>query len=330
MAPEEKPYPTNVRLDFEGGRINALVVGGLWLLVTGDLKDGAYELKIANQTGNDSNEATLTRYEPTFNGNTFLPRLFPLEPGENKFTLIATKNGQKSETKDFTLLGDGFSYKSHGIEIQLVGSSDDPIYPQKLLGELAALIETTNLFLENPIKLVRGSEGIGAYANFVPGGKMLIDRKYFEFSKEKNDVIHVQIVFWHEAAHIFIRQIENEYSDMVQFGNMYRKLKKAGSELFDLFDESSYLDIPKEWGHPYSTAGELFASASSVLHFVPEQFIAKVNELPGEHRVVVVEAAKLVLSYYLNNKNCPKNLFGHKLVEFLGLDKNQDKKAIVR
>ena len=328
MVHEEKPYPTSIRWDFEGGSVNILIVGNLWFFVSGNLKDSTYALRILTQAGNGDQKPTLAKYEPVFNGNTFFPRLFPLEPGENNFTLIAIQNGQASETKKFTVLGDGFSYKSRGIELQLAGRWDSSIYPKKLLDELVVLIESANVFLENPIKLVRGSRGIGTFSNFGPEKQILVDRKYFEVSYEMNDSIYVKIVFWHEIAHKFVEQVTSQ--NTVKIEEAYLNLRKTSIALFELFHESSYFNTSNPWGHPNSNAEELFVSASSVMCFFPKQFIARTNELPEESRKAVVETAKIVLGLYLSNGSRQKNIFDPKLVEFLGLGEHEDKKAVVR
>jgi hypothetical protein len=56
--------------------------------------------------------------------------------------------------------------------------------------------------------------------------------------------------------------------------NIYEKYIDINHPVFSLFDESNYYTkLPWEWGHLYSDATELFASASSVLRYFCDEFI---------------------------------------------------------
>jgi hypothetical protein len=78
----------------------------------------------------------------------------------------------------------------------------------------------------------------------------------------------------------------NEKVNILAIRFMYASEREVDSEnipIFSLFDESSYVGLhPNGFGHPYTNANELFASALTVMHFFPEEFRVRLLKLQGE------------------------------------------------
>src|SRR3989344_4730249 len=78
---------------------------------------------------------------------------------------------------------------------------------------------------------------------------------------------------------------------------------------FRIFDESHYTPELKKsisnYGHPYSSYNEMFASAMAIIHFFPNQFIANYNALKPKQKEpvrTIVQAVDAVLrSFALEN-----------------------------
>jgi hypothetical protein len=77
--------------------------------------------------------------------------------------------------------------------------------------------------------------------------------------------------------------------------------------VFSLFDESNYvkpINPPEGYdshgghGHPFSNYSELFASATSVLRWHPEEFIKRYTELPDEFKPVMNNVVQQVFNVY--------------------------------
>lgn len=134
----------------------------------------------------------------------------------------------------------------------------------------------------------------------------------------------VKAFFRHEAAHVFEAQDANANpKDWEPLPKLFDAISKAGSKgaLFALFDESSYFPIPQEMGHPNDSPSELFASTSAILITRPKMFLAKLAALPKPAQDIALEVARFVVSRYLRQKNCPKNLFSGELLSALRLQK---------
>jgi len=124
---------------------------------------------------------------------------------------------------------------------------------------------------------------------------------------------------FHELSHAMLQRqidLENDEVPVTKMIEAYRGLARAGgfrlpieisgllgpgpelesSPVFAIFDESYYVDQAKikqmekkgdSYGHPYSNFNELFASAMTVVHFFPEQFIHRYGSLAPRQQIAV-------------------------------------------
>ncbi len=129
-----------------------------------------------------------------------------------------------------------------------------------------------------------------------------------------------------EVADFVERTKEQNVEGWAKFVVYYEELNPwfRDQELFYFFDESNYQKgTPANHGHPSDRTGELFASASAILRFYPEEFMKKVERLKGNEKEKVLNVARFVINSFLTQPNCPKELYDQKLVEFLGLERKE-------
>lgn len=137
---------------------------------------------------------------------------------------------------------------------------------------------------------------------------------------------------FHEISHALMQNRINYQEDqrpVLTMFDAYRKLVKAAgwgvpvpgfgllgppdeienNPYFRIFDESHYTPELKKsisnYGHPYSSYNEMFASAMAIIHFFPNQFIANYNALKPKQKEpvrTIVQAVDAVLrSFALEN-----------------------------
>ena len=264
---------------------------------------------------------------------------FYLYSGENTVKIIArSKDGTLiAESREAVFVPDITVFDIKGINFILEG--DSKLYPRDLIANIADIIETMNLFLNEKHKIriveIEKGDSDNMYASPLPDysdreGWGLGGQSHY-FKRTRNEILEV---FWHECAHSFGFQIgwpDRNYTSLEPsesstdiwafFEASYNRLGEQSDEnkLFAIFDESNYQNIPSEHGHPHADPQELFASASHVLKSFPLKFMQKASQLKPEEREKVIEVAKFVVKRYLEHQNCPKNFFDQNLLEYFGV-----------
>jgi|GEM_PF-4928980 len=152
------------------------------------------------------------------------------------------------------------------------------------------------------------------------------------------------IKLFHERVHMVrehIRGHERQQKEFADFEHAYEQLVTAAgftlpmpsfglfgpsaeveNSLFRVFDESLYVaqsepdpkkrkqDHPSGYGHPYNNSDELLASATTVLHFFPDQFFLEYAKLTDEEKGVVQEVVRSALGAFRSVNSDPKALEG--------------------
>lgn len=131
---------------------------------------------------------------------------------------------------------------------------------------------------------------------------------------------------FHEQVHGVFEGVLNNEADqrlnIVMFNAYAALVKAAGYELpmpsfsllgppaeieknspFTLFDESTYTPPPpkgsiSEYGHPYSSHNELFASASTVIRFFPQEFAERFRHLDEKQQALARDVLAAVDQVY--------------------------------
>lgn len=224
----------------------------------------------------------------------------------------------------------------HGVEFVVAGRVDEPCFSKKLLDAAAHVISTANLFLAHPIKQVRvvpspylsETRLLGKAIASKEEGLIEFARKLFENALADKSTLQLEVVAWHEAAHVLYAQ-HGRLDISISYHMMMRQL----SDVFEVFNESTYFHsgfLYGTGGHPASNPHELFASASVVLRFFPGKFMENVAELKSRDKALAIEAAQRVGRLYLENPRCPKDFFDPELVKFLGLEARRQPAAAKR
>ncbi len=253
--------------------------------------------------------------------------VLPLMPGKNTVMLVAYKENEGVvASKSFEVNGDGRRYLQGKISINVEnGVEKAPTLP--LMEHLAQVVSKQNILLADEFK-VRNMIFTNEKENSarLKGQDIWLSGAYANADKNLTERVVL-----HETTHSFVYQLkskkpalakyfEGKFNELDRFGKFSDATDIKTTEGFRVFDESTYAeDIAKRTGtsggHPYSNSEELFASASTVLQKFPAQFLSQLERLSKEEKNLAKEIAKFVISRYLENPNCPKNMFSAELIK---------------
>lgn len=303
---------------FDFGDIHCeFTASGLTVKFSGNMSSNSRVfLSIENSDGKIDTPLSLTSSD----GSLYLhPRTFHMAPGENRFTIcVEDKNGREIAKKIIVVEGDGFSFKKDGVSIRIdIGELHDRVASnQNLLGQITSTVASLNPFLPDNLQprtifienRPNESQGI------VWGRGFILTSGNF-----KESDISVILAVFHESAHFVGNFIEkNNPEEYAHFQDLFNHLSQNAPGLFKLLDESEYLEgVNGSRGHPDDNSSELFASASAILRYFPEELVRRISELDGVERRLAVNIAKFVVDQYMKSSKCPEDFFSNDLIRFL-------------
>lgn len=317
-----KVYPHKFTWNFDGGNASFDVTGLQLRVVTSS--DTDVQVTMIIEHGNEKHEIPIT--DALFDG-------YVIAPGENKLTLIARDStGHEIGRKTIVVLGEGLDKYVGAIKFELQGPDIEKHYPENLLTKAVAILSTANLFLDPESRISKvtvfwepylrhetmfGVNPTHPYQAEACFSTHSIDMSSIHFVNPRHGK-QLSAVIMHEASHhVYHQMFHKQHNEVLSLISTF--LDFRARRHFDLFDESQYMPLPKEVGHPYEGPGELFASASVILRYFPKDFMKKASILSEEDRALVLGVARRVVNLYLQHPNCPKDFFDPKLIRYLGL-----------
>jgi hypothetical protein len=259
-----------------------------------------------------------------------------LDPGENKVTMILSQRAEKIDTahkelwrKSFTVLGEGKIINKNGVTFVLEGKKEDILkkYNDELWTQLTEIVFNMNSILseDSGIKFVTIQWNEKGYDAGNMGSCIEFDSGLFNYGDAA-----IKAVFMHESAHALAKEIlkDRTTDDRIDgiypevwtpINNLFSRLEQR-AELFDFFDESSYISlyapISYEMGHPNEGDRELFASTSGILAAYPNEFMARVRTLNIADEQLVLEVASQVIAVYAQRTDASR-FFSPETLKFI-------------
>lgn len=172
--------------------------------------------------------------------------------------------------------------------------------PPDKLAKAQDLVGEMNVYLKQPVVCIRINAGWQASGNghtlSLPIGRFEIQDREFE------------TLVWHELAHMYFEELAGPFTDFLKndcwsdygedlgslYGSMlhrsfidFGKYQLGGWVSWDLikpgsvatvFNPTSY-NQPNRSGQPFRTEGELFACASEILRYYPEELAKRIEGL---------------------------------------------------